>query len=72
MQSDDKVELYVGSVDVPATIVLLPGVKQIAPGSTNNKVKLLLGNPTTLKVGQEFSIRRGGQTLGSGNVTSTR
>ena len=72
LQPDDIVELYIGSVDVPATIVLLPGIKQIAPGSTNNKVKLLLGNPTTLKVGQDFSIRKGGQTLGSGKVTATR
>ena len=61
-------QFYFRTTDITGTITLPRGTEMITPGETTTiYVKLITAG--AMEVGQRFTIREGGRTIGSGIVT---
>jgi elongation factor Tu len=61
-------QVYIGTTDVTAEVVLPQGVEMVMPGdSTKATVKLIV--PIAMEEGLRFAIREGGKTVGAGVIT---
>jgi len=61
-------QIYIGTTDVTAEVVLPTGVEMVMPGdSTKMTVKLIV--PIAMEEGLRYAIREGGKTVGAGVIT---
>ncbi len=61
-------QFYFRTTDVTGEIVLPEGVEMVMPGD-NVEMTVTLQKPIAVENGTKFSIREGGRTVGSGNVS---
>ena len=66
--SNYRPQFYFRTTDVTGVITLPEGVDMCMPGD-NVEMTVELLNPIAVELGTKFSIREGGRTVGSGNVT---
>jgi elongation factor Tu len=62
-------QFYFTTTDVTGVIQLPEGVEMCMPGD-NIEMSIELISPIAMELGQKFSIREGGRTVGSGSVTT--
>ena len=67
--SNYRPQFYFRTTDVTGVIKLPEGVEMVMPGD-NVEMEVNLIAPIAVEQGTKFSIREGGRTVGSGNVTS--
>ncbi len=67
--SNYRPQFYFRTTDVTGIIKLPEGVDMVMPGD-NVEMEVNLIAPIAVEQGTKFSIREGGRTVGSGNVTS--
>jgi elongation factor Tu len=61
-------QIYIGTTDVTAEVVLPQGVEMVMPGDTTKMtVKLIV--PIAMEEGLRYAIREGGKTVGAGVIT---
>ena len=61
-------QFYFRTTDVTGVITLPEGTEMVMPGD-NVEMTVELINPIAIEQGTKFSIREGGRTVGSGNIT---
>ena len=61
-------QFYFRTTDVTGEIVLPEGVEMVMPGD-NVEMTVTLQKPIAIENGTKFSIREGGRTVGSGNIS---
>ena len=61
-------QFYFRTTDITGTIQLAEGVEMVMPGD-NVELTVELINPIAIEQGTKFSIREGGRTVGSGNIS---
>ncbi len=61
-------QFYIRTTDVTGAIKLPEGMEMVVPGD-NVQMEVTLINPIAIEVGQRFTIREGGRTVGAGAVT---
>ena len=61
-------QFYFRTTDVTGSITLPEGVEMVMPGD-NVDMTVELGKPIAIENGTKFSIREGGRTVGSGNIS---
>ncbi len=66
--SNYRPQFYFRTTDVTGVIELPAGVEMVMPGDNINMVVELIA-PIAIETGTKFSIREGGRTVGSGNVS---
>ena len=66
--SNYRPQFYFRTTDVTGVITLPEGTEMVMPGD-NVEMTVELINPIAIEQGTKFSIREGGRTVGSGNVT---
>ena len=66
--SNYRPQFYFRTTDVTGVIELPEGVEMVMPGD-NVEMTVELINPIAIEQGTKFSIREGGRTVGSGNIT---
>jgi len=62
-------QVYVGAIDVTASLALDPGVSELVPGG-RAEVGLEFVRPIAIEPGVRFALREGGRTIGAGVVTA--
>ena len=67
-QSHYRPQFFLRTADVTGDITLPPGVEMAMPGD-NCKIIVELGQDMVVELGQKFSMREGGRTVGAGVVT---
>ena len=67
--SNYRPQFYFRTTDVTGVIKLPEGVEMVMPGD-NVEMEVNLIAPIAVEQGTKFSIREGGRTVGSGNVTT--
>ncbi|MCI7222087.1 MAG: elongation factor Tu [Erysipelotrichaceae bacterium] len=66
--SNYRPQFYFRTTDVTGVITLPEGTEMVMPGD-NVEMTVELINPIAIEQGTKFSIREGGRTVGSGNIT---
>jgi elongation factor Tu len=66
--SNYRPQFYFRTTDVTGVIELPAGVEMVMPGDNVNMIVELIA-PIAVEAGTKFSIREGGRTVGSGNVS---
>ena len=66
--SNYRPQFYFRTTDVTGVITLPAGTDMCMPGD-NVEMEVTLLNPIAIEQGTKFSIREGGRTVGSGNIT---
>ena len=66
--SNYRPQFYFRTTDVTGTITLPDGVEMVMPGD-NVEMTVELIAPIAIENGTKFSIREGGRTVGSGNIS---
>ena len=66
--SNYRPQFYFRTTDVTGVITLPEGPEMVMPGD-NVEMTVELINPIAIEQGTKFSIREGGRTVGSGNIT---
>ena len=66
--SNYRPQFYFRTTDVTGVITLPEGTERVMPGD-NVEMTVELINPIAIEQGTKFSIREGGRTVGSGNIT---
>ena len=66
--SNYRPQFYFRTTDVTGTITLEPGTEMVMPGD-NTVMTVELIHPIAIEQGTKFSIREGGRTVGSGNIS---
>ena len=66
--SNYRPQFYFRTTDVTGVITLPEGTEMVMPGD-NVEITVELINPIAIEQGTKFSIREGGRTVGSGNIT---
>ncbi|MEQ1644364.1 MAG: EF-Tu/IF-2/RF-3 family GTPase [Pyrinomonadaceae bacterium] len=61
---------YFRTVGFSGVVSFPIGVGSIAPGKKGTSVEIIFEKPVPVEVGQDFSIRESGRTVGSGKVTA--
>ena len=61
-------QFYFRTTDITGVIELAEGVEMVMPGD-NVELTVELINPIAIEKGTKFSIREGGRTVGSGNIS---
>lgn len=61
-------QLFTRTSDVTSHIELMEGTEMVMPGD-NATLKVSIINPVAMKLGQKFSLREGGKTVGKGVVS---
>jgi elongation factor Tu len=69
IRSGYKPQLFVGALDVTATVRPPGDTTELAPG-TRAEVDLAFDRPIALEAGVRFALREGGRTIGAGVVTA--
>ncbi len=64
-----KPQLYIGAIDVTATLTLGHDVLELAPGD-RTEVEFEFVRPIAIEPGVRFALREGGRTIGAGVVTA--
>ncbi|NLC95999.1 MAG: elongation factor Tu [Erysipelotrichaceae bacterium] len=67
--SNYRPQFYFRTTDVTGIIKLPEGVEMVMPGDNIEMIVELI-SPIAIEQGTKFSIREGGRTVGSGNITS--
>jgi elongation factor Tu len=66
--SNYRPQVFTRTTDVTGSIELLEGTEMVMPGD-NATLSVKLINPIAVEVGQKFSLREGGKTVGKGVVS---
>ena len=66
--SNYRPQFYFRTTDITGVIELEPGVEMVMPGD-NVSITVELIHPIAIEQGTKFSIREGGRTVGSGNIS---
>lgn len=69
--SNYRPQVFTRTTDVTGSIELLEGTEMVMPGD-NATLAVKLINPIAVEVGQKFSLREGGKTVGKGVVSKIR